>query len=133
MVDIVRLSEAVAKEIAPPGEVEVMFAPELDLKGIKEMRIIVVPVALDMKPVARGCSEDTFKIQVGVLKKCTEDEIVDLVNTVVRIGRDFLDKKIEGATCVGVKYDPLYYPDHLRERRQFTAVVELVFKAVATA
>lgn len=131
MADIVKLAEAVAAEIGEPGEAEVMFAPELDLKGIKEMRIIVVPCGLEMKPLARGSSEDAHKIQVGVLKKCTEDEIVDLINTVVRIGKDFLDRRIEGATCVGVKYDPLYHPDHLRERRQFTGVVELTFKCVA--
>ena len=55
MVDIIKLAEAVAAEISAPGEAEVMYAPELDLKGIKELRIIVTPAGLDMKPVARGC------------------------------------------------------------------------------
>ena len=68
MVDIVKLAEAVAAELGKTANAEVMFAPELDLKGLREMRIIVVPLSIGMKPLARGSSEDTFVIQVGVLK-----------------------------------------------------------------
>jgi len=132
MADIIKLAEAVAAEISTPGEAEVMFAPELDLKGIKELRVIVVPCGLGIKPISRGASEDTLKIQVGVLKKCTEDEVVDLVNTVIAIGRNFLDRKLAGATCTHIEYSPLYSAEHLRERRQFTGIVELSFKAVTS-
>lgn len=127
MADIIKLAEAVASEV----EGDLMFAPELDLKGIREMRVIVVPAGLGVKPISRGASEDSMKIQVGVLKKCTEDEVVDLVNTVITIGRSFLDRKLAGATCTHIEYNPLYDPTHLRERRQFTGVVELTFKAVS--
>ena len=127
MADIIKLAEAVAREV----EGDLLFAPELDLKGIREMRVIVVPAGLGVKPISRGASEDSMKIQVGVLKKCTEDEVVDLVNTVITIGRSFLDRKLAGATCTHIEYNPLYDPTHLRERRQFTGVVELTFKAVS--
>ena len=127
MADIIKLAEAVASEV----EGDLMFAPELDLKGIREMRVIVVLAGLGVKPISRGASEDSMKIQVGVLKKCTEDEVVDLVNTVITIGRSFLDRKLAGATCTHIEYNPLYDPTHLRERRQFTGVVELTFKAVS--
>ena len=127
MADIIKQAESVASEV----EGDLMFAPELDLKGIREMRVIVVPAGLGVKPISRGASEDSMKIQVGVLKKCTEDEVVDLVNTVITIGRSFLDRKLAGATCTHIEYNPLYDPTHLRERRQFTGVVELTFKAVS--
>ena len=127
MADIIKLAEAVASEV----EGDLMFAPELDLKGIREMRVIVVPAGLGVKPISRGASEDSMKIQVVVLKKCTEDEVVDLVNTVITIGRSFLDRKLAGATCTHIEYNPLYDPNHLRERRQFTGVVELTCKAVS--
>lgn len=127
MADIIKIAEAVAKEVKG----EVMFAPELDLKGLKELRIIVVPAGLKMKPITRTASEDTLKVQVGVLKKATEDDVVGLVNTVITIGRSFLGRKIEGATCRDVEYAPLYYPEHLRERRQFTGIIELTFKVAS--
>ena len=125
MADIIKLAEAVAAEISTPGEAEVMYAPELDLKGIKELRIIVAPAGLDMKPISRGFCEDALKIHIGVLKKCTEDDLPDLVNTVVTIGRSFLDKRLAGATCVRGAYNPLCRPDPFRERRHLTGVIEL--------
>ena len=30
--------------------------------------------------------------------------------------------------CVGVAFNPIYSPEHLRERGQFTSVIELSFK-----
>ena len=39
MADIIKLAEAVAAEISTPVEAEVMYAPELDLKGIKEHKV----------------------------------------------------------------------------------------------
>ena len=131
MADIVKLAEAVAAEIGEDCKAEVMFAPELDLKGIKEKRIIVVPSELGIKPVSRGSSKDSLKVQIGVLQKCTEDDIPKLIRLVERIGRSFLNKRLEDTTCMGVKYAPLYHPDHLRERRQFTGVIELTFKSVS--
>lgn len=131
MVDIVKLADEVAKNLSDLAKAEVMFAPELELKGLKELRLIVVPTTIVMKPIARTTSEDTFKIHVGVLKKCTEDDVNDLIKTVILIGRRFLDVRLGGATCVEVGYDPLYSADHLRERRQFTGIVELTFKAVS--
>ena len=130
MADIIKLAKAVAAEISVPGEAEVCYAPEFDLKGLKDLKVVVVPSGLEMKPISRTASEDTMHIQIGVLKRCTEDDVVDLVNTVITIGRGFLDRRIEGAVCTDVRYNPLYSPEHLRERRQFTGVVELVFKSV---
>lgn len=128
MVDVIKLAEAVTKEIEGA---ELMYAPELDLKGIRELRVIVVPLGLGMKPFARGYSEDSFKIQIGLLKKATEDDLPELINKLVTLGRSFVDKRLEDATCSKVEYAPLYSPEHLRERRQFTGVIELTFKSVS--
>lgn len=128
MVDVIKLAEAVTKEIEGA---ELMYAPELDLKGIRELRVIVVPLGLGMRPVARGYSEDSFKVQIGLLKKATEDDRPELINKLVTLGRSFVDKWLEDATCSKVEYAPLYSPEHLRERRQFTGVIELTFKSVS--
>ena len=128
MDDIIELAEGVAESLGEGAEVS--FAPEFDLKGIRELRVIVVPCALGMKPLARGMSEDTLKVHVGVLSKATEDDVPELVRTVTELGRSFLDRRLADATCFKVEYAPLYSPEHLRERRQFTGVIELTFKAV---
>lgn len=125
MVDIIGLAEGVAAEI---GEcAEVTFAPEFDLKGLKEKRIVVVPAGIESKPNAREYLEDRLKVQVGLLKKCTEDDVPGLVREVVRLGQGFLQKWVAGVRCMKAEYVPLYLPEHLSERRQFTGVVELTF------
>ena len=94
MADIIDLAEGVAAEIGDGAEV--MFAPEFDLKGIKEKRIVVVPAGIETKPNARDYLEDRLKVQVGLLKKCTEDDIPALVREVVSTGRRFLHKWVAG-------------------------------------
>lgn len=131
MVDIITLAEGVAAEIGEEADVE--LAPEFSIKDVKEKtRIVVVPVGIKHKMVARGIEEDAFTIQVGVLRKATEDDLVDLVSYVQTLAAGFLRKNIAGAVCVQTEHSPLYVPDHMRERRQFTGVIELTFKEVHT-
>ena len=128
MDDIIELAEGVAGALGEGAEVS--FAPEFSLKGIAEKRIVVVPVGIETKPSARDYLEDRYKVQVGLLKKCTEDDVPGLVREVVGIGRSFLQRVVAGLRCMKVEYAPLFSPEHLRERRQFTGVVELTFLSV---
>ena len=128
MADIIDLAEGVAAEIGDGAEV--MFAPEFDLKGIKEKRIVVVPAGIETKPNDRDYLEDRLKVQVGILKKCTEDDVPALIREIVSVGRRFLHKWVAGVRCAKAECNPIYSPEHLRERRQFTGVVELTFLSV---
>ncbi len=128
MVDIIALAEAVAARI---DGAEVELAPEFSIRDIKdEARIVVVPVGIKHKMLCRGMREDLLTVQVGVLRKATEDELVDLVSYVQTLALDFLHATMAGAKCVEASHAPLYVPEHMRERRQFTGVVELLFKEV---
>ena len=127
MVDIISLAHGVAERI---GEADVELAPEYSLKDVKERtRIVVVPVGIKHR-LARGFREDFLTIHVGVLRKATEDDLVDLVSYAQTLALDFLHTTVRGAKCVEANHAPLYAPDHMRERRQFTGVIELLFKEV---
>lgn len=128
MADLIALAEGVAAEAG--GGASVAFAPEFDLKGLKERRTVVVPCGIEAKPDARGYVEERLKVQVGVLKRCTEDDVPGLVREVAALGRSFLHRWVAGVRCVKAEYSPIYAPEHLRERRQFTGVVELTFLSV---
>ena len=124
MVDIIQLAEGVAARM---GNADVELAPEFTLKDVKERtRIVVVPVGIKHRMLARGFREDLLTVQVGVLRKATEDDLVDLVSYAQSIALDFL----HATECVEANHAPLYVPDHMRERRQFTGVIELLFKEV---
>ena len=127
MTDIVELAEAVAAELAE-YHAEVLFCPEFELRDLEEMKVVVVPLAVEYKTVSRAAREELLKVQIGFLKRCDEDALPGLLDTVEELGLGFLGRKIGDAACVGVAYDPIYSPEHLRERRQFTSVIELSFK-----
>lgn len=124
---VVTLAAEVALELAD-FHAEVIFFPEFELRDIEEMKVIVVPLAEEYKPLSRTQHEEILKVQVGFLKRCCEDELPELLRTVEKLGLGFLNKQLVGATCVGVAFNPIYSPEHLRERGQFTSVIELSFK-----
>ena len=124
---IVTLAAEVALELAD-FHAEVLFFPEFELRDIEEMKVIVVPLAEEYKPLSRTQHEEILKVQVGFLKRGCEDELPELLRTVEKLGLGFLNKQLVGATCVGVAFNPIYSPEHLRERGQFTSVIELSFK-----
>ncbi|HNX04243.1 MAG TPA: hypothetical protein PKI32_02005 [Opitutales bacterium] len=127
MSEVLKMAEAVAAELAE-YHAEVMFFPEFELRELEAMRVAVVPTGTEYKTVSRSSHEELLKVQIGFLKRGCEDELPELLQLVEGLGLGFLNRKLAGATCVGVAYNPIYSPEHLRERGQFTSVIELTFK-----
>ena len=109
MVDIIALAEGVAGKI---GSAKVELAPEFTLRDVKERkRIVVVPVGVRHRMLARGFREDLLTVQVGVLRKATEDELEALVAETQNLALSFLHRTVAGAKCVEANHAPLYVPD----------------------
>lgn len=129
MTDVMELAKKVAEAVGEDAEVS--LAPEYALKDVKDRtKVVVVPAGVEHRAVSRSHRETAFRIQVGVLRKATEDDLEELVSKVQDLAASFFRVSLAGATCAEVRHSPLYVPDHLKERRQFTGVVELVFKEV---
>ena len=124
---VIALAEAVAENLSD-YHAEVLFFPEFELKDLEEMKVVVVPLSEEYKMRSRIRHEEILKVQVGFLKRGSEEKLPELLRTVESLGLGFLNKKLLGATCVSVAYNPIYSPEHLRERGQFTSVIELSFK-----
>jgi len=124
---VLQIAEAVTRSLAS-YQAKLLFFPEYELRELEEMKVAVVPLSEEYKPLSRDRHEEILKVQVGFLKRGTEDELPALLQTVETLGLGFLNKRFGDATCVGVAYNPIYSPEHLRERGQFTSVIELSFK-----
>lgn len=131
MSNVVNLAVAVADALAEYNA-EVLYFPSFDLRDLETMRVIVVPINPEYKKVSRAAHEELLKVQIGFLKRGCEDELDTLLQTVEGLGLSFLEKKLANATCVCVAYNPIYSPEHLRERGQFTSVIELTFKKICS-
>lgn len=127
MSEIIRIAEAVAESLEK-YHAEVLFFPEFELRDLDDLRVVVVPHSTEYKTVSRGRNEEILKVQIGFLKRGSEENLDDLLQTVEKIGLGFLNRKLGGATCVCVAYNPIYSPEHLRERGQFTSIIELSFR-----
>ena len=129
MSEVLKIAEVVAAELAE-YHAEVVFFPEFELRELDEMRVVVVPLATEYKTLSRAAHEELLKVQIGFLKRGCEDNLPDLLRLVDGLGLGFLNKKLAGAMCVCVAYNPIYSAEHLRERGQFTSVIELTFKLI---
>lgn len=127
MSEVIRIAEAVAESLKK-YHAEVLFFPEFELRDLDDLRVVVVPHSTEYKTVSRGRHEEVLKVQIGFLKRGSEENLDDLLQTVEKIGLGFLNRKLGGATCVCVAYNPIYSPEHLRERGQFTSIIELSFR-----
>ena len=93
------------------------------------MKAVVVPAGTGFRALSRGVLEETPCVHIGFVRKATEDDVAALLDSVQELGKSFLHRRMAGATCTGVEFDPLYSPAHLREKGLFVSVVELTFKA----
>jgi len=127
MSEVLKMAESIAAELAE-YHAEVLFFPEFELRELEAIRVAVVPIGTEYRTVSRNSHEELLKVQIGFLKRGSENELPELLQMVEGIGLGFLNRKLADAICVGVAYNPIYSPEHLRERGQFTSVIELTFK-----
>jgi len=127
MTKILEIADAVAESLSGLNA-KVEFFPEFTLRELEDLKVCVVPLAEEYKQISRQTHETVLKVQVGFLKRATEDDLENLLRQVEEIGLGFLNRKFADAVCIAVSYNPIYLPEHLRERNQFTSIIELSFK-----
>ena len=125
--DCLGLSEAVAASLGE-WNARPALAPEFTLRELEELKVVVVPVELTYKNISRALKERTAKLQIGFMKRAKDEELDELLTTVEKLGLSFSGKEFCGAKCIAVGFNPIYSADDLRERHQFTSVIELVFR-----
>jgi len=129
MSEILAIAQEVTEALSEFGAV-LEFFPEFDLRELEERRVVVVPAGTQYRSLSRNAHEEFPSIQIGVLQRATAADLPGLLLFTEKLGLRFLNKRLGGAICSGVAYDPIYSPEHLRERGQFVSVIELTFKAV---
>ena len=75
MSDILNLARAVAEELRE-CKAELLYFPEFELRDLDDLRIVVVPAGTQYKTLSRAAHEELPKVQIGILKRCTEDEVL---------------------------------------------------------
>ena len=141
---IIDIADAVATELnaAPVGTFDPAFTaerrvlPEFDLPELAELKVTVVPKAVEINGSTRLASQFDCQIDIGVQKKLGKDldtEVAELCGLVDGIAGYLRRRSLAAAphaVWVRTRNDPVYAPEHLAEQRAFTSVLTVTYRSV---
>jgi hypothetical protein len=144
---LTELADAVAYELndAPSGTFSPTFTAERkvlpvhELKDLKDLKVTVVPKAIEITGSTRATSQYDLVVDIGIQQKLPPattdlDVNVTALGTLVDQIADYLRRRplslLPGVTWVGITNDPVYAPEHLLEQRVFTSVLTVTYRAM---
>jgi hypothetical protein len=141
------IADAVAAEInaAAPGTFDQTFTaqrkvvPAYELSEMTDLKVTVVPKAVEISGSTRSASQYDITVDIGIQKKLppgsdASDEQVETLGILVDQIAEYLRRRpLAGApfaSWVSITNDPVYAPEHLLEKRVFTSVLTLTYRAM---
>ena len=110
--------------------------PEYELADLKDLRVTVVPAAVEISGASRTLSQHDVRIDIGIQKKLGKNldvEVASLLGLVDEIAEFLKRRPLQAApyaVWVRTANEPVYAADHLAERRTFTSVLTLVYRVM---
>ena len=141
---VIDIADAVVAELnaAPAGTFDPAFTavrrvlPEFDLSELAELKVTVVPKAVEISGSTRSVGQFDFQIDIGVQKKLGKDldaETAGLCGLVDGIAGYLRRRSLAAAphaVWVRSRNDPVYAPEHLADQRAFTSVLTVTYRSV---
>jgi len=138
---VIDIADAVVAELSIGAfsqsiEPQRMVLPEFGLEDLADLRVTVVPKAVEISGSTRSVSQYDVQIDIGVQKKLGKDldaEVAELCGLVDEIA-DFLKLRSLAdapyAAWVRSANEPVYAPEHLAEQRVFTSILTITYRAM---
>ncbi len=142
MSNIMNIADAVVAELnaAPEETFSKSFTavrkviPAYELSELSELKVTVVPKAIEIASSTRGGAQHDFSVDIGIQQKISKDvdgDVESLMGLVDKIAAYLTKRKladISWAAWVSIKNDPPYVPEHLLEKRTFTSVLTITYR-----
>ena len=138
---VIDIADAVAAELAG-GSFSEEFTPErrvlpdFELADLAGLKVTVVPKGVEIAGASRSLSQHDVQIDVGVQKKLGSEldaEVAALCGLVEEIAAFLKGHRLAdagGAAWVRTANEPVYSPEHLAEKRLFTSVLTVTYRAM---
>ena len=110
--------------------------PEYELADLKDLRVTVVPAAVETSGASRTLSQHDVRIDVGIQKKLGKNldtEVASLLGLVDEIAEFLKRRPLQAApyaAWIRTANEPIYAADHLAERRLFTSVLSVTYRVM---
>ena len=135
----VQIADAVVAELrtgqfAPAFVPMRKLLPVRELSELDELRVTVIPRAMESVPLARTTEKRTYTIDIGVQRKVDVDdlEVLDgLMHLVEEIGDHLRFHRLDAfpnAAWLSLENTPIFAPDHLEKERVFTSVLTVTYR-----
>jgi len=138
------IADAVAAELAA-GTFSMAFTPqrrvlpEFELADLTELKVTVVPKSVETDAASRTASQYDVRVDIGIQRKLDasgadlDNQVAELLGLVDEIAEHLRGRLLNGAPWARWTHtanDPVYAPDHLAERRVFTSVLTVTYRAM---
>ena len=124
-----------AATLSQPFTAQRLYQPVRGLEEMNELRVSVVPRAIDLGVQDRNTQRIELDIDIAVQKR-VENELSD-IDTLLQLVEEIIaelwsDPVINPpqSRVVAIRNEPLFAPDHLRDLRQFTSVITVTFRVL---
>ena len=139
MSSLISLTEAVVAELnsasfSQPITATRGYRPHLDPEALKELVVLAIPRETSITFSGRRVDAQDIAIDVGVFKAIDDSDNTEadaLMGLVEEIYLHFRRRELEGAACVRIENSPIFDPEDLESRGQFSSLITLTFKKVA--
>lgn len=133
-----RVADALVAELARhtfslPFEPKMLVLPTYEAAELETLRVTVVPCALEIEKMTRASSKYTVTLDIGVQQRIqgTKEETVanlgELVDEIAEFIKTHELSDMPAAQWVSLVSDPLYVPEHLKQKRAFTGVLSVKY------
>jgi len=137
---VIDIADAVKAELAE-GSFSQEFTPErrvlpdFELAEMAGLKVTVVPKGVEIAGASRSLSQHDVQIDVGVQKKLLagtdlDTEVAALCGLVEEIAAFLKGRWLTGAAWVRTANEPVYSLEHLAEKRLFTSVLTVTYRAM---
>ncbi len=148
MATIIDIAGAVVAELNGPDgptfgdplvglDAERGYRPLFELGDLKDLRVTVVPRAVDLATASRSTVQADVQIDIGIQKKlpatdqdAEADALMQLAEEVADFFRTHPLTGVPDAAWVRSANEPVYSPEHWDEFRQFTSIVTATFRVL---
>ena len=118
-----------------PFEAVRAYVPKYDLAEMGVLHVTVIPRSSESEQLTRSDVQEDVVIDIAVQQKVLPtdlDAIDDLMALVREIDRFFRLRTLEAVEASWVKSEnnPIYSPEHLKEKSLFTSVLSLTYRVL---
>lgn len=110
----------------------VNYVPDYVLKDFEKEKIVIVPTSIKYDKATRAEYKATLTLEIGIVKRITDAEIVSMIDRVNDITLVLLDAPLLNKICIckEINNNPIYDIDSMVSEKKFISILQLRYETI---